>query len=153
MDEQGVGNAAADYFAEGWYCAESVFLALSSALGHEKNCPPALASGLCAGFSRSGGPCGALSGAIVGLGLLQGRQDARDKCETIYRSTQTLIQRFIQEFGASDCPTLLGCDLNSEAGREYFQQQGLRQKRCAVYTESAARMAAQILAQSFQADP
>lgn len=64
---------ARELFSSGFYWAESVLLAVAEALDIQSDIFPKIAPGFCSGIARSGGQCGALSGAIMGLGLITGR--------------------------------------------------------------------------------
>jgi len=142
-----VRKSAEASFAGGLYCAESVVLALARAQGIESELLPKVATAFCGGMSRSCGTCGALTGAIMGLGLALGRSRAGDSALPAYRATQRLIEQFEREFGGRDCHDLLGCDLGSPEGQAMFRDDGLAEL-CVTYTGRAAEMAATILAET-----
>jgi len=54
-----------ELFESGLFCAESVLLAAAEALGVNSDLIPRIASGVCSGLARTGGLCGALSGALL----------------------------------------------------------------------------------------
>lgn len=139
-----VRRAAEDSFASGLYCAESVLLAIADEMGVESELLPKVATAFCSGMARMGGTCGALTGAMMGIGLALGRSDASQSVQLSYGATQRLIQEFEQEFGSRDCHVLLGCDLNTPEGQATFKDQKLGQ-RCAKYTGTAAEIAARIV--------
>ncbi len=62
-----VRKSVEDSFASGWYCAESVVLALAKAQGVESGLLPKVATAFCSGMARTCGTCGALTGAIMGV--------------------------------------------------------------------------------------
>jgi C_GCAxxG_C_C family probable redox protein len=138
------GEAAAAAFSSGLYCAESVVLALARTQGIESDLLPQAATGLCGGMSRTCGPCGALTGAILGVGLALGRACAEQSVQPAYVATQQLIGDFEREFGARDCDELLGCDLGTPEGQATFREKRLGE-RCARYTRRAAEMAAGLI--------
>ncbi|HWI82799.1 C-GCAxxG-C-C family protein [Ramlibacter sp.] len=141
-----VGQSAQDLFRSGLFCAESVVLAVARAQGVASPLLPRLASAFCSGMARTGGPCGALTGAVMGVGLALGRSNAGDPVQPAYAATQRLVQEFEARFGSRDCRALLdGCDLNTPAGQAKFQEQGLAQ-RCVRYTGAAAEIAARVIA-------
>lgn len=60
----------------GYCCSESVFGALvKSGIAGLPETAISLASGLCAGVGGTGNTCGALVGAVMGLGAIYGRPD------------------------------------------------------------------------------
>ncbi|HMA09678.1 MAG TPA: C-GCAxxG-C-C family protein, partial [Ramlibacter sp.] len=97
--------------------------------------------------SRSCGTCGALTGAIMGVGLALGRSKSSESALPSYRATQRLIAQFEQEFGGRDCHVLLGCDLGSPEGQAMFRDDGLAEL-CLNYTGRAAEIAATLIAES-----
>lgn len=139
-----VRKSAEDSFTSGLYCAESVVLALAKAQGIESEILPRVATAFCSGMSRTCGTCGALTGAMMGVSLALGRSKAGDSVEPTYTATQNLIKEFEQEFGASECHVLLGCDLNTPEGQEIFREEGLG-AQCAKFTGKAAEIAARII--------
>lgn len=150
MESQFVSStrkSAEDFFASGLFCAESVVLALAKAQGIESNLLPKVATAFCSGMARTCGPCGALTGAIMGVSLGLGRSDASGTVQPSYTATQRLIQEFEQEFGARDCHVLLGCDLNTPEGQSTFRENRLGE-RCAKYTSKATEIAARIVSET-----
>jgi C_GCAxxG_C_C family probable redox protein len=141
-----VRKSAEASFAAGLYCAESVLLSLARAQGIESELLPRVATAFCGGMARTCGTCGALTGAIMGIGLALGRSRPGESVQPSYAATQRLIAQFGQEFGARDCHALLGCDLGTPEGQAMFREDGLAEL-CATYTGRAAEMAAQILAE------
>lgn len=141
------GESAAAAFASGLYCAESVVAVIARQKGIESDLLPRVATAFCSGMARTCGTCGALTGGIMGIGLVLGRSRPDESVAPAYAATQSLIRAFEEEFGARDCDKLLGCDLGTEAGRETFREQQLG-RRCAVYTAKTAELVAGILAEA-----
>jgi C_GCAxxG_C_C family probable redox protein len=141
-----VRRSAEDSFASGLYCAESVVLAVADALGVDSELLPKVATPFCSGMGRMCGACGALTGAIMGVGLALGRSEASESVQPSYAATQRLIREFEQEFGSRDCHVLLGCDLNTPEGQATFRESRLGE-RCAKYTGKAAEIAARIISE------
>ncbi len=139
-------NEAIQRFKDGLYCAESVVLTLARRQGIESAVLPAIATGFCSGLSQTAGPCGALTGAIMGLGLAFGRDDANGSVDRTYRAVKILVQRFTDEFGATGCADLLGCHLGTPEGQRAFawDKEELTQ-RCLAYTGRAAELAAELI--------
>jgi C_GCAxxG_C_C family probable redox protein len=142
-----VRRSAENSFTSGLYCAESVVLALADAQDIESELLPKIATAFCGGMSRMCGSCGALTGAIMGLGLKLGRSEAGQPVQPSYVATQRLIREFEQEFGARDCHVLLGCDLNTPEGQATFRENRLSE-RCVKYTGKAAEIAARIISEA-----
>lgn len=140
-----VRKDAEERFTSGLYCAESVVLAIARAHGIESGVLPKASTGLCSGLARMCGPCGALTGAVLGVGLVLGRSTPEESVQPCYAATQRLIQEFEKEFGSRDCRTLLdGCDLNTPEGQAMFKEQKLGE-RCLQFTGRAAEIAATVI--------
>lgn len=139
-----VGCRAGGAYDSGLYCAEAVVSALAGAQGIDSDLIPGMATAFCGGMSRTGGPCGALTGAVMGLSLSLGRSDPRQPVTAAYDATRELVQTFEAEFGGRNCQELLGCDIGTPEGQESFIRQELY-NRCARYTVRAAEIAAALL--------
>lgn len=142
-----VRKIAEDAFASGLYCAESTLISLAEAQGIASDLLPKIATGFCSGMARTCGTCGALTGAMMGLGLAFGRTESRDSVADAYTATQRLVTEFERSFGARDCHVLLGCNLGTPEGQAIFREKRLGE-RCAEYTGKAAELAATILAEN-----
>jgi len=138
------GEEAGRRIDAGWSCAESVVQVLAERQGIASDWLPAIATGFCGGVSRRGGMCGAVSGAVMAIGLAKGRRSVGESREPAYRAVQTLIDGFAREFRSIDCPDLLGLDLESDEGQAEFRARGLI-KRCRGLACRAAEMATEIL--------
>jgi C_GCAxxG_C_C family probable redox protein len=135
-----------ELFRSGFYCAESVLLAIAESRGIRSDLIPRIATGFCSGISRNGGMCGALSGAIMGIGLAVGRDSPQGSVEPAYALVQELISRFEKQFGSANCRQLLGCDLATEAGQRQFVDKALIES-CLQYAEAATGMALALIAE------
>ncbi len=142
-----VRRAAEEAFDSGLYCAEAVVSALAKAQDIESDLIPKMATAFCGGMSLTCGPCGALTGAVMGLSLSLGRSDRRQSAEASYAATQELVQVFENEFGGRNCEQLLGCDISTPEGQLMFGKQELH-TRCERYTSRAAEIAATLLAKN-----
>ena len=140
-----VRRLAEEASASGLYCAEAVLTALAKAQGVDSELIPKMATAFCSGMSRTCGPCGALTGAIMGLGLSLGRSSAGQAANAAYSATQELVRAFEAEFGGRNCDELLGCDIGTLKGQAVFRERGLH-RLCARFTVGAAEMAAAVLA-------
>ena len=102
--------------------------------------------GFCSGISRTGGACGAVSGAIMGINLVAGRNSPAESIEPSYTLTQKLIGRFEKQYGSTNCRQLIGCDLASEEGQQYFLNNHLME-RCMQYAVDATFIAVSLIAE------
>jgi C_GCAxxG_C_C family probable redox protein len=133
-----------ELFKSGFFCAESVLLAIAESRGIQSDLIPRIATGFCSGISRTGGMCGAISGAIMGINLVAGRSSPSESLEFSYSLTQKLIGQFESQFGSTNCRQLMGCDLATEAGQRYFLENNLMEI-CHQYAVEATRMAISLM--------
>ncbi len=145
MSEQ-ASQRSLELFKSGYFCAESVLLAIAEAQGIQSDLIPKIATGFCSGISRTGGMCGAVSGAIMGLNLAAGRSSPSESIEISYTLTQKLISLFEKQFGSVNCRQLIACDLATEAGQRTFSENNLME-RCLQYAQDATRMAISLMAE------
>jgi C_GCAxxG_C_C family probable redox protein len=145
MSEQ-APQRSIDLFKSGFFCAESVLLAIAESQGIQSDLIPRIATGFCSGVSRTGGMCGAVSGAIMGISLVSGRNSPDESYELSYFLTQELISRFEKQYGSVNCRQLMGCDLATGAGQQYFVENNLMNS-CLKYAEEATRMAVSLISE------
>ena len=131
-------------FESGFFCAESVLLAIAESKGIQSELIPKIATGFCSGISRTCGICGAVSGAILAVSLFYGRGEPQESVDPTYRAVRELIDRFERKFGSTNCRDLIGCDLGTEEGRTTFKASNLIEQ-CESYTEEATRIAVSLI--------
>ena len=105
---------------------------------------PKIATGFCGGISHTCGICGAVSGAIMAIGLFTGRNNSDESSKKNYAAVQKLIRQFEGKFESTNCKELTGCDLGTKEGMKAFKAKNLM-KQCSQYTEEATRMAMNII--------
>ncbi len=137
------GEAAAR-FDQGFNCAQSVLAAFSAGVGLEESAALRLSSPFGGGISRRGQVCGAVSGALMALGLARGSDTPAGKEET-YRITQTFLQRFEALHGSLTCRELTGHDISTPEGHQKAREAGVFKKLCPILVGDAARLLQQML--------
>lgn len=128
----------------GFYCAESVLMALAEHQGIQSEIIPKVASCFCSGIARSGELCGAVSGAIMGIGLALGRSTPDRSLDPAYTATRQFTQAFEVRFGSLNCQELTGCHLGTPAGQDKFKAENIRE-RCEEYVAQAAYLASEAI--------
>ncbi len=129
-----------ELFQSGFYCAESVLLAISETKGIQSDLIPKIATGFCGGLSRTCGICGAVSGAVMAINLFHGRNSSTEPALEAYVAVRRLLEMFETKFGSTNCKDLTGCDLGTEEGQKLFKEGDLIGK-CKHYTVEATGMA------------
>lgn len=128
-----------DYFTSGFGCAESVLKAIAEAKGIKSDLIPRIASGFCGGIAHTGGMCGALTGGIMALNLIYGRDTASQSKDLNYQKVQQLVHAFKSRFVTMNCSELTGCDLSTEEGKAQFSLLQ-RHEKCTEITAETTRM-------------
>lgn len=134
-----VAKRSLEFLESGYWCAESVLLAVAEAKGIQSDLIPKIATGFCSGMARTGGQCGALSGGILSISLMTGRTSPGGPVNATYSRVGKLRQDFERKFGTTCCSELLGLDLGTEEGLKTYHDKNLREK-CEGYTEETVRM-------------
>jgi C_GCAxxG_C_C family probable redox protein len=126
-------KSAEQKFLSGYNCAQAVLFSCSDDINIDKNTALKIACGFGAGMGRKQEVCGAVTGGIIAIGAKYGRGegDAQSNTEKTYEKTKELIDKFQVRHGTFICLELLnGCNLNTEKGRKYFQENNLKDRIC-----------------------
>lgn len=128
-------------------CAEAVLLGLVEAFGLDCNCTPRIATAFGGGMGGCGDVCGALTGAMMALGLKFGRDTAGDtdaKAMT-YGKVRQLFAAFREKFGSIQCIDLIGIDLTTPEGLQKANELDLHNNVCPDFVAFAAEEAARLM--------
>jgi C_GCAxxG_C_C family probable redox protein len=114
---------AVELFDSGYNCSESVLLALSEEFAQKNPIIPRVATGFGGGVGRSGSICGALSGAVMAVGLLRGcdKAEEKEKRTAAYKSVLRMVDAFEKEFENINCKALTQCDFRTKEEQEKFR--------------------------------
>ncbi|MDD8013519.1 MAG: C-GCAxxG-C-C family protein [Acidobacteriota bacterium] len=141
-------ETAAAMVAGSWNCAQSVLGVFCDDLNLNRETAMKLASGFGAGMARKQEVCGAVSGAVMVIGLKHGQAREDDKAgkEAAYRLSRELMDRFQAKFGSCLCRELLpGLDLATEAGHMRYKAEGWSERVCRPCVRAAVRILEEIL--------
>jgi C_GCAxxG_C_C family probable redox protein len=109
------------------YCAETVLTLMAEAGGKDPKTVVPLATGFCSGMARTCGQCGAVSGAIMGIGLYAGRPEPGGDYDPAYVLTQDFLERFHAQYATINCFELIECDFTASEGQALFREGGKKQ--------------------------
>ena len=104
-------------------CSESLLLVLNHGFngGLSSEQAKQLGSGFCGGMGEAGCTCGALSGAIMGLGLLVGPHAKKGLVKKHFRQlAKKMHDRFHERFSSTCCRTLIEPFDKDKKGRSKF---------------------------------
>ena len=144
MNKKGLAQAN---FQRGYNCSQSVFAAFSDDFGLDQELALRVAAGFGGGMGRRGDTCGAVSGAIMAIGLKYGTSDPQDKAtkERAYQMVRTFFERFQERNGAVRCKDLLGVDMSTPEGHALAKAEGLTTQRCPKFVGDAAEILEELL--------
>ncbi|EFL52227.1 C_GCAxxG_C_C family protein [Solidesulfovibrio fructosivorans JJ]] len=108
MTRQEVEQTAVSVMSTGYNCAETILRLATDHLGIPGDgASTRIATCFGGGVGRSHAEiCGALSGAVMALGLAYGRDASDISCTQAHALASAFRQRFIEQFGSSCCATL-----------------------------------------------
>jgi len=134
-------------FKSGFTCSSAVFSAFSDELGLDGKTAKKIACGFGAGISKSGNICGAVSGAIMVIGLRYGKTRVGDDAAT--DQTRLLVSEFLEEFtrrhGSVNCTELLGYNLGNASEYQNAREKKLFVTKCPELVRDAAAILEEIL--------
>lgn len=133
---------AVERFRAGLNCAQAVLEAFADDLGIDPDTAQRIACGFGGGIGRTGGVCGAVTGAVMVIGLASCGADPRSLAtkNQVHDLVRSFLQEFEDEHGATSCRDLLGCDMGTDEGRAQALSLGLLETRCPLYVEDAVEI-------------
>ncbi len=137
---------AVEYFSHNFNCAQSVFAAYAVEHGVDEKFALALATCF-GGGARKGEMCGAVSGALMVLGLLYGHAESDDagmKAKA-YAMTNEFMDRFIRKNKSVVCRELLKYDMSKSEEREKIIEKNLFRTVCPEMIRSAVEILDEVL--------
>ncbi len=138
-----MAERAADLFQKGYNCAQSVVGAYAAELGVPEDVALRMAAGFGGGLGRCGEACGALTGAVMVIGLRVGSAEADPAAkQRAYEATQAFIEAFRARNGAITCRDLLGVDIASNEAYQQAREEGRFKAVCPGLVRSAAQILA-----------
>ena len=95
-------------------------------------------------MARRGEVCGAVTGALLALGLARGAELPAGK-EEIYRLSQVFMRLFEEKHNTVLCRDLIACDLSTPAGYQYATEKRVFTTICPVLVQDAVEIVQKLL--------
>jgi C_GCAxxG_C_C family probable redox protein len=129
-------------FRTGLNCSQAILSTYSGLLGLETGAALRIAGGFGAGMARMQETCGAVTGAVMVIGLKMidkntGPDGLRGK---VYDTIQDFFKRFREKNRTTECLELLDCDLRTAEGRKTFSDRNLSGTVCEKCVRDAAEL-------------
>jgi C_GCAxxG_C_C family probable redox protein len=133
---------AVEYFLNQHNCSQAILMAFGPELGLSTDLALKIAAPFGAGIGRLGQTCGAVSGALMVLGLLAGKNTLQpiEQKELSYTLAREFMAEFSQRRGSDQCRDLLGIDISTPQGLERVRAEGLSETLCPELVREAANI-------------
>ncbi|MGB5910762.1 MAG: C-GCAxxG-C-C family protein [Promethearchaeia archaeon] len=138
---------AITFFNQGYNCAQAVLKAYGTQYGLGEDIAFKITSSLGGGLARSGNACGAVTGALMAIGLRYRNLNFEDQesKELTYETGENFIEQFRNINGTIICKELLNYDISTLEGREKAKMNNLFEDLCPKFVKSAAEILETIL--------
>jgi C_GCAxxG_C_C family probable redox protein len=134
-------NALA-FFKEGFSCSQAVVSTYGEQFGLDRDLALKISSAFGGGMGGMGEICGAVTGALMVIGLRHGRTHAKDK--KAKKKTNGLVKEFSARFislnGSIRCKDLLGVDMSTPEGAKLFKKKKLASSICPKFIHDSIRI-------------
>lgn len=141
-------DKAIEYFRNKFNCSQSVFTVFGSEDGLSENHCLKIGCAFGAGMGRQQLTCGAVTGALMALGLKYGKVvgDPDEKKQYTYEMTSEFFKEFLASHGTTSCRELLkGLDINDPDDHQQIIDQGLFETLCEKYVTDSVRIVEKML--------
>jgi len=134
-------------FAGGHRCSQAVLEAFAGDLGLDRELALKLGCPFGGGMARTGETCGAVTGALMVIGLKFGRVDVGDSgaVELTDERVSEFFRRFKSRHESLVCRELIGCEISTPEGQEFAAQNNVFDKICRDLVKDAAEILQDIL--------
>ena len=142
------GEKAKRYFLDGCNCSQAVLCAFSDVTGFDEKPSLKLASSFGGGMGRMREVCGAVSGALMVLGMAKGYTDLEDISlkKEHYALVQEFARRFKEKNGSVICRELLSSVSVTDGVTPEKRPEAYHKKRpCAELVRQAAEITEELL--------
>jgi len=137
-----IETKAREYFANNYNCAQAVLRAVLEEKNLYFHDAPAIAANFGGGIIGRGEICGAVSGALMAIGVIASKKEetiieqkqlASDKAKLFY-------EEFEKIFNHNTCNGLIGIDRRVPEQRQKAVDAGLYKERCPKFVAKAAKI-------------
>ncbi|HVI95502.1 MAG TPA: C-GCAxxG-C-C family protein [Anaeromyxobacter sp.] len=141
-------DRAVSLFDQGFTCAQAVLAAFAARHGLDEPTALKVACAYGGGIARSGEMCGAVSGALMVIGLAHGKASLADDSakERTYALTREFWKRFREQQRSLVCKELIGVDIGTPSGAKMAAESGVFREKCPGLVRCAAQILEELLA-------
>ena len=128
-------------------CCSGVFAVYASEAGMDRDIAGAVGRGMAGGIGSLGHVCGAVSGAVMAIGLKTTNKGDMNPMEAGFKTMETVkefIARFEEQHSSIQCRELIGYDISTREKSELAMKENAFAK-CPGYVQSAVKIADDLL--------
>ena len=133
---------AVQTFKQGYNCAQAVLSAYCQNFGLDRETAIKLTAPFGGGIAAIGEVCGAVSGAVMVIGLGCGSFDVGnpESKERAYRVTREFLKKFKEKNHSILCRNLIGMDISTPAGIAKARKEGVFTEICPKFVRDASEI-------------
>ena len=140
-------ETAVEMFEDGYSCSQAILVGFAPRYGLDRETALKLASPFGGGLGRQGLNCGAISGALMVIGLHGGRtepddDETRDRNDALVRE---FMERYRNHNGAIMCNDLTGVDISDPVARAAGKEAGTYDRVCPNLVRYAATLVQELI--------
>ena len=136
------------YFSNTFNCSQSVLASFAQDYGLTEDQCLKIGCAFGGGMARQQMTCGAVTGALIVLGLQYGRaaSDPSSRTVMVYDKTTEFFNDFKKRHGSINCRELLqGLDMNDPDDRKKIEELKLFQTICVMYVQDAVKLTERLI--------
>lgn len=132
-------------FQAGLNCSQVAFSYAARKLGLDEVTAKKIGSGFGGGM-MNGERCGAVTGALMGLGLKYGHSSAEDKPKEaeLMEKKAEFEKKFLEKYPSLQCQEIIGANVGTPEGRKRFKEENLA-KDCPALTAYVCQILEELL--------
>ncbi|MGA2934278.1 MAG: C-GCAxxG-C-C family protein [Methanomicrobiales archaeon] len=140
-------DEAVDAFKRGLSCSQAIFSVYGKDLGVDSETAVKIASAFGAGVAKTGEICGAVSGALMVIGLTQRPEDIHDASsrEKVYAKARKFLDEFTARNASVHCTELVGYDLSDPKQFAEAREKKVFATRCSKLVRDAGEILEELL--------
>lgn len=136
-------DQAVSCFKEGLNCAQAILSTYGQEFGIDKTIALKISAPFGAGMARMSETCGAVTGALMVLGLKYAA--GKDSKEKLFALENEFAEKFKLHNKSLNCTLLLNCDLGTADGKKTFTEKCLLEKSCQKFVRDSAEILEEII--------
>jgi C_GCAxxG_C_C family probable redox protein len=139
---------AVRYFRNKFNCSQSVFAVFGTDFGIKEDDCLKISCAFGGGMGRQQHTCGAVTGALMVIGLKYGKalNDPEEKKQNTYLKTREFFSQFEKIHGSVNCRSLLkGLDMNDPEDLKKIMDQNLYEIKCEAYVSDAVKILKELM--------